>query len=72
MIQAILTILLNKNYIFAQKQNLLLTKKNGQSTNKKGENDKMNRQHYASRFWLSFPTPKHLFSVPIKKIKKYL
>jgi hypothetical protein len=25
MIQAILTILLNKNYIFAQKQNLLLT-----------------------------------------------
>jgi hypothetical protein len=25
----------------------------------------MNRQHYASRFWLSFPTPKHLFSVPI-------
>jgi hypothetical protein len=46
---------LNKNYIFAQKQNLLLTKK--QTTKNRG-NDKMNRQHYASRFWLSFPTPK--------------
>jgi hypothetical protein len=39
-------------------------KKKGQSTNKKGGN-KINRQHYASRFWLSFPTAKHLFSVPI-------
>ena len=57
------TKVLNKNYICPQKQNLLLTTKN--KNNKKRGNDKMNRQHCASRFWLSFPTPKHLFSVPI-------
>jgi hypothetical protein len=38
---------------------------NKNQTTKKGGNDKMNRQHYASRFWLSFPTHKHLFSVSI-------